>query len=445
MALHPITNCSELRTPGFGLALAFALALGACGEGDKGSESPSDGSASSPAVTAPNGQATTTDTAATDSAPGQPDGPGPGGSPTDGGATGTAPNGSSAPDGTGAGGASPGGGSGGGAAPGGGNPGGAGGSGGSGGINPGGGSGGTDPGGAAGAGDMGQGGASPGGAAGAPTTGGAAGADVDGGAGGSGGEPPSTGCTRDLLDNVLDDYFVALSAGDPSTLPLAANVKFTENAEETELGSTDFWQDAGDVAYSQRALDTEACTVAAQAVVPEGGVDLVIAVRIKLDGGEMTEIETIVFREGDYTASYSVPSNPQAIIDVADDIGWHDEIPEAARTSRDELAAWIDKYFRAFPNGVCNVSDSCRRLENGGGDFDCDGFSGCSAEDSGADGMIPRLIIVDEVRGIAAGFANFDYMADGHLDMHMIKMSSDGEVLAVQAILRDTDGQSGWD
>jgi hypothetical protein len=35
-------------------------------------------------------------------------------------------------------------------------------------------------------------------------------------------------------------------------------------------------------------------------------------------------------------------------------------------------------------------------------------------------------------------------MTTGHLDMHMMKMSG-GEVHAVQAILRDTDGQSGWE
>ena len=58
--------------------------------------------------------------------------------------------------------------------------------------------------------------------------------------------------------------------------------------------------------------------------------------------------------------------------------------------------------------------------------------------------MIPRLILVDEVRGIAAGLTNFNYMANGHLDMHMIKMSG-GQVHAVHALLRDTGGQSGWE
>jgi hypothetical protein len=243
----------------------------------------------------------------------------------------------------------------------------------------------------------------------------------------------------------MDDYFAALSTGVPSTLPLAANLKFTENGEVAEIGMTDFWQNAGDAKYSQRALDTEACSAAGQAVIPEGTTDLPVALRIKVQGGQLTEIETIVVRPGDYTASFAVDSNPAAIIAIADDIGWHDEVPEAERASRQELTSWVDKYFRAFPAGVCNVTSSCRRLENGGGDFSCGSGASCSASTPASGGTFePRVIVVDEIRGIAAGFTIFDYMTTGHLDMHMMKMSG-GQVHAVQAILRNTDGQSGWD
>jgi hypothetical protein len=263
-----------------------------------------------------------------------------------------------------------------------------------------------------------------------------------GGASGSGGAP-SGECTRALLDGMLDDYFAALSAGDPSSLPLAADVKFTENAEETEIGTTAFWMNAGETKHSQRALDTEACSAAAQAVIPENSMDLPVALRIKVEGGELTEIETIVVRPGDYTASFAVDSNPAAIIDIADDIGWHDEV-EGDRATRQELSSWVDKYFRAFPGGVCDVSSTCRRLENGGGDFSCGAGASCSSNTPTPGEFVPRVIIVDEVRGIAAGFTIFDFMTTGHLDMHMIKMSG-GEVHAVHAILRDTDGESGWD
>ncbi|WP_437299202.1 hypothetical protein [Sorangium sp. So ce426] len=281
------------------------------------------------------------------------------------------------------------------------------------------------------------------GPSGSTSSGGGAGAATSG-ATGSGGAPGGE-CTRELLDGLLDDYFAALAAGDPSSLPLARGVKFTENAVQAEIGTTDFWKNAGEVKHSQRALDTEACSVGAQAVIPEGGRDLPIALRIKVEGSEMTEIETIVVRPGDYTASFSVASNPAAIIAIADDIGWHDEVPEAQRATREELTSWIDKYFRAFPSGVCNVTGDCKRLENGGGNFACGAGASCSAGDPGSGGTFtPRVILADEVRGIAIGLTIFDFMTDGHLDMHMIKMSG-GQVHAVHAILRDTNGKSGWE
>ena len=174
-------------------------------------------------------------------------------------------------------------------------------------------------------------------------------------------------------------------------------------------------------------------------------MDLPVALRIKVEGGEMTEIETIVVRPGDYTASFAVDSNPAAIIAIADDIGWHDEVPAAQRATRQELTSWIDKYFRAFPSGVCNVTGACRRLENGGGNFSCGSGASCSANTPTSGGAFePRVIVVDEVRGIAAGFTIFDFQTTGHLDMHMMKMSG-GQVHAVHALLRDTNGESGWD
>jgi len=268
------------------------------------------------------------------------------------------------------------------------------------------------------------------------STGGTGGTDDVGSGGAANGA-----CTRELLDGLLDDYFAALSAGDASSLPLAADVKFTENAEEAEIGSTEFWMNAGDTKHSQRALDTEECSAAAQAVVPEGGTDLPVAVRLKVDGGELTEIETIVVRPGDYTASFAVASNPGAIIDISEDIGWHDVVPEGERATREELISWMDKYFRAFPQGVCDVTQACIRLENGGGNFNCGESCGSIPGNNVFD---PRIILADVERGIAVGFTIFDFMTVGHLDMHMMKMSG-GEVHAVHAMLRDTNGESGWE
>jgi hypothetical protein len=43
-------------------------------------------------------------------------------------------------------------------------------------------------------------------------------------------------CTRDGLKGIIGQYFTALEAHNPSTLPLAAKVKFTENGVEMTVG-----------------------------------------------------------------------------------------------------------------------------------------------------------------------------------------------------------------
>src|SRR5690606_14526464 len=237
MAPRSVSNSAACRVSGLGTAFVLALALGACAE-DNGSDTPTDPTPRTPVPDgsgAPTGPASspsqqpTGPTATTPMQPSGPTGTGPGGSSVPGGTATVGPSGPSGPSGPGGSGPS-------GPSPG---------AGGMSGMGPvSGGEGGATAGGEGGAGGMG------------PSAGGA-GPSGEGGAD-PGPGPVSTECTRELLDGLIDDYFAALSAGDPSTLPLAAGVKFTENAEETEIGTTDFWQDAGDVKHSQRALDTTA-------------------------------------------------------------------------------------------------------------------------------------------------------------------------------------------
>ena len=355
--------------------------------------------------------------------------------------TGAAPNGGAAPTPTGGSSPSPTGGSGGAT-------GGLDGTGGapkaSGGASPNGGTlatGGSTAGGKAGAGAPSQGGggmAPNGGSSGTPTAGG--GTLAMGGSGGSGGGAP-TGCTRELLKSTIETYFKALAAHDPSTLPLADNVKFTEDGATLELGEKGLWKSAGAVKHTHSALDTEECQSATQAVIPDDGEDIPMALRIKLVSGKITEIETIVVHPGDYKVSGSnFNSNTEAMIKSASTVKWEEAVPADQRATRDELTSWMDKYFRVFPRGVCNVTSDCKRLENGGGNFDCGAGASCAAgAPTGTPELDPRLILADTETGVGVGFTMFMENAD----MHMFKMYGD-QVHAVQAVLGQA-GSSGWE
>jgi hypothetical protein len=228
-----------------------------------------------------------------------------------------------------------------------------------------------------------------------------------------------------------------LTTHDPSTLPLAADVKFTENGTVSTIGEAGLWKTAGTVKYSQSALDTEACSTASHLVVPDGSTDIPVALRLKLTGGKLTEVEMIAVRSGDY----SVGSAPGALIEMDETVDWEKPVPTAERESRETLTGWMDKYFHVFPGGVCDTDDSCVRLENGGGDFKCSAGATCATgAPSGTPKLDSRLILADEERGIGIGFTMF---TGGYTDMHMFKMYG-GKVYAVHAMLAKA-ANSGWE
>jgi hypothetical protein len=277
------------------------------------------------------------------------------------------------------------------------------------------------------------------GSGGAPTTG-QAGAATNGGAGvvtaGAGGGGSSGACTRELLKATIDSYFTALAAHDPSTLPVADTLKFTENGKASKPADAPLWKTAGALKYAHSALDTETCMSATQAVVPDGTKDIPVAVRLKLVNNQITEIETIAARAGDYTG---VTSNTAALAATKDSIKWEEVVPADKRNTRAELTAWMTKYFKQFPAGVCNTTSTCKRIENGGGNFVCGEGASCAASSSNTV-LNPRLVFADVETGLGVGFTLF---TGGHPDMHLFKMYG-GQVHAVSAILSKGD-TTGWD
>ena len=278
-------------------------------------------------------------------------------------------------------------------------------------------------------------GGSTGAGAGGATSAGSGGAS--GGSGGSGGSGTPTGCTRELLESTIDAYFVALAAHDPSSLPLADGARLTENGEELAIGQGGLWTTVGTLRYAHSALDTMECTSATQAVVPDGSMDIPLALRLKLENAEITEIETIAVRPGDY----SLASNTQALIASNDSVDWEAPVPAAEQNTRAEITYWMDKYFRMFPQGVCDVASGCTRIENGGGSFSCSAGGSCASGDPGPgdNALSPRLILADVESGLGVGFTMFM----GNTDMHIFKMRG-GEIHGVSAVLGQA-GSSGWE
>ena len=188
--------------------------------------------------------------------------------------------------------------------------------------------------------------------------------------------PGPADCDRGCLKGALDQYLAALLAHDPSRLPLAANVKFTEDNVVKPVGEG-FWRTATRArGYRQDVLDVRAGVAGMHAVLEEGTRPVLFLVRLRLAQGQITEIETVVVRNAAEGNSIFAPDRLQAPTPAMTLTP-----PAAQRDSRAELTRIGDLYAAGlkagsfvqtdvpFANGVgCSASSVNRPLEKVRGD-----------------------------------------------------------------------------
>ena len=92
----------------------------------------------------------------------------------------------------------------------------------------------------------------------------------------------------------MTKYLDSLVAHDPKKAPLAANVRFTEDAKELKVGEG-FWKTATKLRpFRTDFLDPQTGTAAVHAVIEEDGKPILFTGRLKVVDKKITEIETIV-------------------------------------------------------------------------------------------------------------------------------------------------------
>src|SRR5262245_35348844 len=94
----------------------------------------------------------------------------------------------------------------------------------------------------------------------------------------------AAGCDRACLAGVMTAYLDSLVAHDASKAPLAANVRFTEDAKELRVGEG-LWKTASKLRpFRTDFLDVATGTAATHAVVEENGTPVLFAARLKVGG-----------------------------------------------------------------------------------------------------------------------------------------------------------------
>jgi hypothetical protein len=178
-------------------------------------------------------------------------------------------------------------------------------------------------------------------------------------------------CDRACLEDVVNQYLAALVAHDPKRLPLSADVRYTENDQLMNIGDG-FWktvESAGN--YKHIFADPEFGQVALMGTMHEGGTPILMSLRLRIQLGRITEVESIFFRPGG-----GGPNNAPALDQPGykpEDM-WFKSIPPAQRLSRQEMISIADAYFSGLEKndgkgvngtGTYPFTSDCDRIENG--------------------------------------------------------------------------------
>ena len=183
--------------------------------------------------------------------------------------------------------------------------------------------------------------------------------------------PIPLNCNRACLEDLVNQYLAALVAHDPKRLPLSADVMYTENDQRIDLGDG-FWKTVeGEGNYKHIFADPEAGQVALMGTMREAGGPILMSLRLRLQLGRITEIESVYFKPGgggpNNIAALDAPGyKPEDL--------WFKSIPPAQRQSRQELISVADAYFSGLQKndgkgvngtGTYPFTNDCDRIENG--------------------------------------------------------------------------------
>jgi len=174
-------------------------------------------------------------------------------------------------------------------------------------------------------------------------------------------------CQRDCLKRLLDDTLNAMASHDIGGLPLANQVKSTQNGVALPLYDG-IWKTVERVGrYRLDVIDPEGGQAGTFATLFEGGKPIYVALRLRVRDQKIDEIEILAAR-GSGVSGMRSPG------EVMEEMGapraqFLNTVPPAKRMDRAELIRVADAYFANLQASTGKSSapfaKSCNRLENG--------------------------------------------------------------------------------
>jgi hypothetical protein len=174
---------------------------------------------------------------------------------------------------------------------------------------------------------------------------------------------PEILCDRSCLNTVVDDYLEAMVNHAPSRASWAKHVLFTETGVALAIGDG-LWGTISAVRdYGLRFADPQSGQVAAFEVVEEHGRAAILALRIRVEGRQIAEVETVLSRKID-----NMPFPEISGMVVPDPI-WNASVAPSDRVPRARMVSLADGHFDTLQLNdgklFTHFHDDCNRKENG--------------------------------------------------------------------------------
>ncbi|HTY61144.1 MAG TPA: hypothetical protein VMG30_02695 [Acidobacteriota bacterium] len=166
-------------------------------------------------------------------------------------------------------------------------------------------------------------------------------------------------CTRAMLQSAVDSYLAAQGAGNPSKMSLASKVKYVQNMTEIKK-EQGLWNTPLPIAFQRSLLDIDSCRTFTEVIVTEGDHPYVLGTRLKIDGGKIAEIDSMVTQKGDWLF------NADNYLKYSKAEDWR-VLNASERLDRTALINAGNAYFDHFSdkNVVVPFGTPCARLEGG--------------------------------------------------------------------------------
>jgi hypothetical protein len=223
-------------------------------------------------------------------------------------------------------------------------------------------------------------------------------------------------CDRACLSGMITQYVDAVVAHDHSKLPLAENVRFTEDSKALKLGEG-LWQAATTKGeFRHDYLDTRKQIAATHVQLLEGKTQVLYSVLLHVKDRKIAGIETLVQRV--------TPDSRFQPTELGKPIrGMNDPVPAKKKQSRESMIRTALTYTEglrvgSFTDGETPFAPGAYRVENGvitAGD-------GCGRADCGLysqniilhPGVIASVAAVDEENGVVLLWMNFGHTGSAY-------------------------------